>query len=365
MSKAPKNIEKILLGAGVVVGGALVALGFMKNAGTDEDFGSSIGEPRNVDPSVPLANDVTAAITSVGSEPEVPAATVPAPTLEEGTRPIDLYVGVPLYASRDNPNEPVDPVTAADIHPPIPNAWWLKYGAKLNYADSPSRDDDNDGFTNAEEFKADTDPTNASKHPPLIAKLKYVTDDSFRWIILPGTPITEKLTPKLEAGMPVLEPPVKMRVGFADAIKEGEIFFKEGDERFVNRFKYLGVEERDVRNERLNINQKVTFAKFEDQKDNKKGLVYEFPVSIPRAEREGLSEYDRFAVLDLRALGLAGNDFRVEERRHFALPPDAEEKTYYLKEVTPEKIVVEWKDGEETRSVEIPKGQMPEIDLGQ
>ncbi|GAA5481509.1 Amuc_1099 family pilus-like system protein [Haloferula sargassicola] len=361
MSKAPKNIEKILLGVGGVAGLALVAFGFMKNAGAQEDFGASIGQPKDDSTDVAIANDVTATISSVTSEHEVQAATVPAPNLEGGTRPVDLFVGVPLYGSRDNPNEPVDPVTAEDIHPPIPNAWWLKWGAKLNYADSPSRDDDNDGFTNAEEYKADTNPTNAAKHPPLIAKLSYVTDDSFRWIIIPGTPINGQLTPKLEAGEPVLSPPVKLRVGFADALKEGDIFFKEGDERFVNRFKFLGTENRKVRNERLNIDEDVEFVKIEDQKDNKKGMVYEFPTRFPRAEYEGLSEYDRTAVLDLRALGMEGQSFKVEERRNFALPPDDANKDYYLKEVTPEKIVVEWKDGDQTQSVEIPKGGLPEM----
>ncbi|MBB5351895.1 hypothetical protein HNR46_002134 [Haloferula luteola] len=365
MSKAPKNIEKILLGAGVVVGGTLAAFGIMKNVGVGKDFGSSITQPSDVDTSIPLASEVGSTLNSSGSKIDVPSAEVPAPNLEGGMRPVDLYVGSALYASRDNPNEPVDPVTADNIHPPIPNAWWLKYGAKLNFADSPSRDDDNDGFTNLEEFKAKTDPTNASKHPPLIAKLTYVTDESFRWVIIPGFPLEGKLSPKLEAGDPADNAPVKMKVGFSDQLESGAIFFKEGDERFVNRFKFLGIEERAVRNERLNIDQNVTFAKFEDQKDNKKGLTYEFPTNIPRAEREAQSQYDRFAVLDLRALGFEGQDFKIEERRKFALPPDADEQAYYLKEVTPEKIVVEWEEGGETHEVEISKGQMPDFDLGE
>lgn len=363
MSKAPKNIEKILLGVGLVAGGALAAFGFMKNGETSEDFGSNIGQPNNADTSVAIAPEVSATINSVTSDRKIPAATVSAPNLDDGVRPVDLFVGVPLYASRDNPEEPVDPVTADDIHGSIPNAWWLKYGAKLNYANSPSRDDDKDGFTNEEEFKAGTNPTNASKHPPLISKLSYVSDESFRWVILPGFPTGGKVTPKLEAGEPVLDPPVKLRVGFADALNPGDLFFKEGDERFVNRFKFLGIEEKDVRNERLNINQKVTFVRFEDQKENKQGLVYEFPTSIPRAEREAMSEHDRIAVLDLQALGMKGQTFKIEERRKFSLPPGEEEMSYYLKEVTPEKVVVEWEEAGETRSVEIPKGQLPEIDL--
>ena len=56
----------------------------------------------------------------------------------------------------------------------IPNAWILRHG--LNYLEAGvcDHDLDRDGFSAAEEFAADTDPTDASSHPPLIDKLSFI-----------------------------------------------------------------------------------------------------------------------------------------------------------------------------------------------
>ena len=360
MSKAPKNIEKILLAVGVLAGGGLGALGFMKKGAAVEDFGNRIPEPRDAETSVAGSEKVPGTLNSITSDRQFPAATVEAQALEEGTRPVDLFVGVPLFASRDNPNEPIDPVTSDDIHPPIPNAWWLKYGAKPNFADSPQRDDDGDGFTNLEEFEAGTHPTNGSIHPPLIAKLSFIKDESTWWLLEFGNYFNGQWTPKMET-----EDGAKFRVGFAAPLKEGDLFFSDApaESGFMNRFKFLRVEDRTVRNERLNIDEQLQFGIYEDQRENKKGRTYEVPNRMPRAEKPNHRNFDRTAVLELRALGQEGAEFKIEENTRFALPADGKDKTYLLKEVTPEKVVIEWEQDGETLSVEIPKGGLPEIDL--
>jgi len=360
MSKAPKNIEKILLAVGILAGGGLAALGFMKNGAAEEEFGQSIPEPRDAETSVAGAEKVSGTLNSLTSDRLFPAAMVDAPTLDEGKRPVDLFVGVSLYASRDKPNDPIDLVTSDDIHPPVPNAWWLKYGAKPNFADSLQRDDDGDGFTNLEEFHAGTHPTNGSMHPPLIAKLSFIKDESSWWLLEFGNYFNGQWTPKME-----LEGGTKFRVGFAAPLKEGDLFFSDApaESGFMNRFKFLRVEERTVRNQRLNIDEQLQFAIYEDQRENKKGRLYEVPNRIPRAERENFRNFDRTAVLELGAVGQGGKEFKVEENTRFALPFDGKEKTYLLKEVTPEKVVIEWEEDGETRSVEIPQGGLPEFDL--
>lgn len=364
MSKAPKHIEKILLGVGLLAGGALAALGVMKNGEANEAFSSSISSPRAADTSIAMAEAVRGTINSLQSDRQLTAATVPAPSLEEGVRPVDLFVGVPLYARRDNPNEPFDPVTSETIHPPIPNSWWLKYGAQPGFADSPQRDDDSDGFTNEEEWKGGTNPVNASQHPPLIAKLSYVKDESIEWIVLFGNELSGKWVPKMEA--PVGEKGPK--VGFAAPLNPDDLFFTDVDEdkgegRYKNRFKFLRFEDREVMNERLNIPEKLRIAIYEDQKENKKGLTYEAQNRLPNAQKKANAQYDRTAVLDLQAIGQSGKEFKVEERTRFALPSDGEEKDYYLKEVTPEQVVVEWEENGQTRSVTIPRGGLPDYDL--
>ncbi len=60
---------------------------------------------------------------------------------------------------------------APEIHPKIPNTWFVENGLKdiLGRADAPNCDSDGDGFTNAEEFIHKTDPSDPQKYPSLVA----------------------------------------------------------------------------------------------------------------------------------------------------------------------------------------------------
>ena len=73
-------------------------------------------------------------------------------------------------------------------------------------------------------------------------------------------------------------------------------------------------------------------------------------------------KFDRTAVFSLEALGLSGTEFKVEENTTFALPPDAPQKDYLLKKVTPASVTVEYPDAQGTRkTVEINKGCLPQL----
>lgn len=56
------------------------------------------------------------------------------------------------------------------IHGEVPNAWFVANGLleALGQSDALSQDNDGDGFTNAEEFSAKTDPSDAGSHPALV-----------------------------------------------------------------------------------------------------------------------------------------------------------------------------------------------------
>ena len=69
----------------------------------------------------------------------------------------------------------IDPIEGQEqLHPPITNAWLIKFG--LNYADANVKDQDadGDGFTNLEEFKDKSDPKNKASTPPKFTKLRFI-----------------------------------------------------------------------------------------------------------------------------------------------------------------------------------------------
>ena len=87
-------------------------------------------------------------------------------------RSVPLFVSVPIV-ERDGilikPDEPIPQVC-----PPLSNEWILKNG--LDFLDSSlaSRDPDRDGFSNLEEFEAETDPRDSGNHPSRMNKLQFL-----------------------------------------------------------------------------------------------------------------------------------------------------------------------------------------------
>jgi hypothetical protein len=79
-------------------------------------------------------------------------------------------------------------------------------------------------------------------------------------------------------------------------------------------------------------------------------MIYEIPGGFRKGNAAEFSKYDRTAILSIEALGMDGQEIKVEEFVSFALPPEAEEKNFKLIEVTPEAIIVEVTsaDGEKT-----------------
>ena len=96
-------------------------------------------------------------------------------------RRLPLFVSVPYIAKTT-----VDPVTqtpkseiidpyATDpsgmIHPPVPNAWLLEHNLDMLAQNVLQQDNDNDGFTNLDEWVGKTDPNDPKSHPPYWTKL--------------------------------------------------------------------------------------------------------------------------------------------------------------------------------------------------
>lgn len=361
MSKPIAHLEKILLGAGLLVGAGLAYFGYQTVSEVEEKFTAQEPRLEVSDTSTAFAEEVSKSLNSVQSNRIVRSATVPTDRLDSGEREVNLFIGVPLFAHRDRPNEPVDLLTSADVLPPVENEWWLKHGISPKFADSLERDEDGDGFTNLEEYQAGTLPNDDSDYPRLVKKLRYISDESLGWIVEFGFQAGGKQLPKGEAQTELGGKFERFRQGFQVGVEPGGLFFSDGP--LEERFKFVKVDEREIFNQRLNINEKKKFMIFEDQKENKKGRIYEVPNRFPRAQREQFTHYDRTAVLELQALDYGGDEFRVEEGTRFALPPNGENPDYLLKEVTPEQITVEWEEEGETESIVIPRGNFPNANI--
>jgi hypothetical protein len=70
------------------------------------------------------------------------------------------------------------------VHAPVPNEWFEKYGLPIEDADVLDQDPDKDGFTNLDEWQGNTDPTKKESHPEYVTKLHLVsaTEEPFRYI---------------------------------------------------------------------------------------------------------------------------------------------------------------------------------------
>lgn len=348
MSWLAKNYEKAALGGTALCALALAYGGWRAMNQVDEDFVSSVRGRGSNETAVAAADRVSNSIASLALDRQWTRK-------EYEDRPVDLFVSVPLFVTASNPGRPVDLLKDEPVHPPIPNIWWLDNRIDPGFEDSPARDPDADGFSNLEEFLAQTNPNDASSHPALIAKLKYVGEESLIWALRPGYLDGERNTFRYLDSQRRTN-----NSGAGSPIEPGGMFFAEGAAQ--GRFKLLGHEEREVFNERTNIKESLTFARIEDQRPNKLGTVYEFLAPLSTAMVEQYQQFDRTAIFTLEAIGRSGVEFKIEEFTTFTLPVDGEGPTHKLVSVTADEAVVKFTDAEgNTRSVTIPKGFLPRM----
>ena len=335
MSWISENYEKAAIGVGAVALIGLAYVGLQKAGSVEGDFsGSAAGlTPTKGDPSVAGADKVAYAKLSLLRKRELLKG-------DDKGRAVDWFTGVPLFVNKNDPSNPVDisDPNVAPVHPPIPNKWWIDNRIDPGFADSPQRDADEDGFSNLDEFNAKTDPNDKKSYPSLITKLTYSGDEFVQWVLRPGFPdaagsFTFKYNDTLQR---------EARNNAADPAKPGDTFFSEGP--IKDRFKFIGAEKKMEMNDKFNAEVEVTIVTVEDMKPNKLGMKYEIPASFRNADRLKYSKFDRTAILTLEALGLEGQEMKVEEFTEFALPPDAKEKAFKLTAVTPESITIEHKN---------------------
>lgn len=341
-----RSFEKYALGGSILVAVALAYFGYAKLGDFESDFQDQVGGKEGNTTSV-VGSKLADETLRTMNQPQAWSA------VEIDKRPVNLLTSVPLVVSRDKPGEAMDFYKAAPVYPPIPNTWWLQYGIDADYDDALTRDPDQDGFTNLEEFEAKTDPSKVESHPVLALKVKYLRDESVKWLLEPGYK-TEKGEMTFKYADTTGQ---QNKVSAVEPIAPGGLFFKKG--AMQDRFKFVKLEEKEVVNSRTNLTEKNLFVTVEDQRPNKKGVTYEIPSGMREAQKPDYFQYDRTAVFTLEAMSQSGKEMKVEENTRFSLPADAVKKEYLLKKVTPEAIVIEYTDSEgKTSTYTIAKGSV-------
>ena len=169
------NYDRFLLGVAALI---LLASGglILNNARAfDEAFNDLRGDvvKSKAIPGVPMER-----LADQASKIKQPATWNP--TVVEGRRQ-PLFVSIPYIAKPAvDPNTGatnetlIDPETSTEkIHEPIPNKWFIDHNLRdsLLAVDALTQDPDGDGFSNLEEFNANTDPAGKESHPPYTSKL--------------------------------------------------------------------------------------------------------------------------------------------------------------------------------------------------
>jgi hypothetical protein len=172
MDWAKKNYDSLILAACT----ALLAFAAAHFYFQSEGFLSSIPTATTVKPSLSIATaEETESLARARLMIEKPVlwnekSLVDHEQKERG----NLFVSR-LYILKDG--NLIDPIEGQQqLHPPITNAWLIKFFGLNNFADATIKDQDSDqdGFTNLEEFNDQSDPKDKASHPPKINKLRFV-----------------------------------------------------------------------------------------------------------------------------------------------------------------------------------------------
>lgn len=349
MSWIKENYHIAALGGGALVLAGLGYLGYSGNQAVNATFNAPNPNPGKDTTSA--GGEIAASVSKMLTEEDA--------VIQQKTssgRPVDLFTSVDLYTKDGDKMKLLDLLKIEPVHPPIDNQWWVDKRIDPSYSDSPMRDQDSDGFTNKEEYLAKTDPNDPDDYGALIDKLEVVKVESDTWRLLFKTVLGQGFQFDY-AFIPFGQKrPATNRIPASEAIAIGDTFFSEDPGK--DRFKLLEVVQRPEQGpagERMR-----DWAKIEDQHPSKNKNVFELPFNADAKQLRDITFYDHRVTLRLNAIGEEGNNSTLEENGTFALPFSGAEKIYKLIEVKldadrkPEAVVVEYKVGEEVKTVEIP-----------
>lgn len=196
-----------------------------------------------------------------------------------------------------------------EVHPPVPNEWFEKFGLPIEDADVLDQDPDKDGFTNLDEWQGGTDPKNKDLHPDYLTKLHLVsaTEEPFRYIF--SSRIKDKF------GVNTIDQ------------SEPTQFLKVGDVIRGTNFKIMKFTEKHARNQYgTNVDVSELFLEHE-QSHAQVTLVKEQVATSPQSIATFVYTWG------------GRREFEVRKDQEFSLKP-IEEIKYKLVDVQPAKAVI-------------------------
>lgn len=335
MSWISENYEKAALGGAAVIAIGLVVLGWSGNNAARENYELDL-PAKNKDANVAGLPRILEVDNSFKSPHEVVRPTV-------NRHEVGLFTSIPIVVQKGRLTEPMDLLSSSAIHEGIKNEFWVKYGIDPAFDNSPDLDPDGDGFTNRDEFNAETSPVDFKSHPDPVLKLSVVNVETEEVHVKPSSHKTGS-TFRLENAE-------RRRINKTPLapIVPGNIIEFVG-EKMQRRFKFIAVKGEGARSRIWVI---------EDLKPNKKGVTYEFDKKgnlVGSPDKVGVK--DSTVEFKLNALNEGGKSFKLEENTRFKLPNKGgdETKDYFFKSINlaEKTLLVEYKTADgSTKTQEI------------
>lgn len=235
------------------------------------------------------------------------------PMLLPDGRRLPLFVSVPYLAKSGPPDasgnptkELSDPITDPNpLHPPIPNKWFFDHKLDALAVDALTDDPDGDGFTNLEEFNANTNPAEKNSHPPYLTKLFFRRFEQrpFRLVFSARVNNVVQLNPR--------------------DLSDSTLFLKVGDLVKGSPYKVVDLKVQEAFDASVGIKRDTSVVTLENLETHEK-------IELPK-EKE-INSPDSIAYLQF-TLG-SGREFPLKKNQEFTLPQEPNVK-YRLVEVTP------------------------------
>lgn len=333
MAKTKTQDGKIILVVGIVAAIVLITWAVIGLLSLKSKFNTTTSDAKDLSEVAGVA-DIDAAAKLLNNPPMWKSTKI------KGGRPLELLTPLPLFLIPGDPhlidlfNEKGKPV-----HPPIPNKWWLTHKIDPSFKNSLKRDSDGDGFSNIEEFKAKTSPSDKKDYPSLVDKLRVADSSLIKWQITFSSDIGED----------------QYQFRYADGAKNslrseyigrGAKFFAKGP--VEGRFVLKDVLEKEV--EKNGMVQKVKYAVIEDTMKSK-------TLEIKRGRTNDIIGKDYTVSFVLKALGQDSKVIKLKENSRFDLPEGkvSPEGNYHFVGVNDAGLaVINYLMGEEEKTLTLP-----------